>query len=68
MSKEEVEGENGKDGLASLKYSFGGICGREVIKAIERKRKWKMENRIKIKKCNKGMYAGQKEGKKGIVK
>lgn len=32
MGKEEVEGENGKDGLVSLKYSFGGVCGREVIK------------------------------------
>jgi len=40
MGKEEVEGGDGKDGLlVSLKYSFGGICGREVIKDTERKRK-----------------------------
>lgn len=36
MGKEEVKGENGKDGLVSLKYSFGRICGREVIKDTEK--------------------------------
>jgi len=32
MGKEEVEGENGKDGLVSLKYSFGGYAEGKLSK------------------------------------